>query len=397
MPKVASTDRGNIADSRASQMQMIQGGERADDAAPAEEGRHGSVVPKADEDLRSREAHDMGRYSIEISIKGKWLRVPALEVDGKNIILKGKWIKVAFVHAEEWLETEIEDPVSCVNTLKSQGPDGLRADVFTFSQKLPTTSPKYSYPKEWDSIAAIHVTSFKDWWEGLAQETRKNVRKAEKRGVVVQVKALDDGLLKDLLALNNDSPVRQGKAFTHYGKTLEQITRDQADFLDRCDYICAYFGEELIGVIKLIYRGDVASILTFLPRASHHDKKPANALIAKAVEICEKKQISYLTFGKFNYGNKQHTPLREFKTRNGFQEVLAPRYYVPLTMWGTIAVKLGLHRGLIGLLPHGMIVFLLNVRTKLQEFQVSRCSSTPEQPNRIRQMGRSIPPAGSKT
>lgn len=337
----------------------------------------------------------METHNIEISIKGKWFRVPALNVNGKDIILQGKWIKVAFVHAEDWLETELEDPERCVKTLKAQGLNGLRADVFTFAQKLPATSLRYSYAMERDSLAAIHVTTFKNWWDSLPQETRKNVRKAEKRGVIVQVKALDEGLLKDLLALNNDSPVRQGKAFTHYGKTLEQVTRDQADFLDRCDYICAYFREELIGVIKLIYRGDVASILTFLPKASHHDKKPANALMAKAVELCEKKQIPYLTFGMFNYGNKRHTPLREFKIRNGFQEVLVPRYYVPLTIWGAISVNLGFHRGLIGLLPHGMIVLLLKVREKLQRFQLRRCSSTTEQPNRIRQMGRSIPPAGS--
>jgi hypothetical protein len=274
-------------------------------------------------DSEFKEIQNMENHSVEISVKGKWFRVPALNVSGKDIILKGKWVKVAFVHAEEWLVTEVEDPALCVKTLKSQGPEGLRADVFTFSQKLPTVTPKYSYPVERDSIAAIHVTSFENWWDNLPQETRKNVRRAEKRGIVVQVKSLDAGLLQGLVELNNDSAVRQGKVYTHYGKTLEQVTRDQADFLDRCDYICAYVGDELVGVVKLIYRGGVASILTFLPKASHHDKRPANALMA--------------------------------------------------------------------------ITLLLNVRTRWQEFRLSRCSSTSEQPNRIRQMGRSIPPAGSTT
>jgi hypothetical protein len=339
----------------------------------------------------------MANQNIEISVKGKWFHVPALNVDGKDIILRGNWVKVALIHAEEWLETDVQDPALCVKALKHEDSDGLRADIFTFSQKLPATSPKYSYFMERDSVAAIHLTTLKNWWDNLPQETRKNVRRAEKRGVVVQVRALDNGLLQDLLVLNNDSPVRQGKAFTHYGKTLEEVTRDQKDFLDRCDYICAYVGDELVGVMKLIYKGDVASILTFLPKASHHDKRPANVLMAKAVELCEKKHISYLTFGMFNYGNKQHTSLREFKIRNGFEEVLVPRYYVPLTMKGAIILKLRLHRGLIGVLPHGMITLLLRARTKLKQFQLSRCSSTSERPNRTRQMGRSIPPAGSNT
>ena len=309
------------------------------------------------------------RKNIDIAIKGKWFTVPALEINGKDIIVKGKWIRIACVEAEEWLESELADPRGCVDVLKQQRSGDLRADILSFAQKLPATRPKYNYPMEWESIAAIRLESFKHWWEGLPQETRKNVRRAQKRGVVVQVKKLDDDLIRDLHVLNNDSPVRQGKRFTHYGKTLDQVKKDQEAFLDRSDYICAYHESELIGVVKLIYRGDVASILTFLPKSSHHDKRPANAIMAKAVEVCEEKGIQHLTFGKFNYGNKRHTPLREFKIRNGFEEILMPRYYVPLTAKGAVSVRLKLHRGLLGLLPHRVITFLVNTRSKLYGFK----------------------------
>jgi hypothetical protein len=309
------------------------------------------------------------RRNIEIAIKGKWITVPALEVNGKNIVVGGKWIRIARVEAEEWLESELEDPQRCVQVLKQQRSADLQADILSFAQKPPDIHRKYQFPVEWDSVAAICLTSFQEWWDGLPQETRKNVRRAQKRGVVVQVRTLDDDLIRDLQILNNDSPVRQGKVFTHYGKTIDQVKKDQAAFLDRCDYICAYHEKELIGVVKLIYRGEVASILTFLPKASHHDKRPANAIMAKAVELCEQKGIHYLTFGKFNYGNKHHTPLREFKIRNGFGEIRVPHYYVPLTVKGAISVRLKLHRGLLGLLPHGVITFLVNTRAKLHAFK----------------------------
>jgi hypothetical protein len=333
--------------------------------------------------------------NIEISVKGKWLVVPTINVSGKNLVVHGRRLKLAVVHDEEWLETEVEDPALCVRTLRDASREGFRTDLFTFSQKVPNTKPKYDYPMEWDSVAAVSIGTFKEWWESLPQETRKNVRRAEKRGVVLQVRQLDDDLLRALLVLNNDSPIRQGKVFTHFGKTIEQVRKDQRDFLDRSDYICAYCGEELIGVVKLIYRGDVASILTFLPKASHNDKRPANAMIAKVVEICEQKGIKFLTYGMFNYGNKKDTPLREFKIRNGFQEMLVPRFFVPLTAWGVISVKTGLHRGLIGLLPHSVIALLVDLRARWNAYQLRRCSSTPERPNRDRQMERSSPPAGS--
>jgi hypothetical protein len=307
--------------------------------------------------------------NIEIAVKGKWLTVPALGIGGKDIIVRGKWIRIARVEAEEWLESELENPQQCVEALKQQRSADLHADILSFTQKLPAIQPKYEYPMEWDSVAAVRLTTFQEWWEGLPQETRKNVRRAQKRGVTVQVRSVDDDLIRDLQVLNNDSPVRQGKTFTHYGKSIEQVKKDQAAFLDRSDYICAYHEKELIGVVKLIYRGDSASILTFLPKASHHDKRPANAIMAKAVEICVERKIQYLVFGKFNYGNKKHTPLREFKIRNGFEEVLVPRYYVPLTAKGAISVRLKFHRGLLGLLPHSVITFLVNARSKLYAFK----------------------------
>jgi hypothetical protein len=305
----------------------------------------------------------MTNNSLEISVKGQWIKVPALEFGGKTIVVKGTWIKLAVIHDEAWLETELEDPELYVKKLKKQRFRGLRADIFAFSQKLPATVPKYGYHMEWDSLAVARTTSFKEWWEKLPQETRKNVRRSQKRGVVVTTKQFDDDLVREIEELNNDSPMRQGRRNAQYGKTFDQVKRDHSSFLDRSDFICAHVGTELIGLMKLVYRGEVASILNFLPKGSHQDKRPANALIAKAVELCEVRGASYLTYGMFNYGKKHYSPLREFKMRNGFEEVLVPRFYLPLTTWGTLCLKLKLHLGLLGILPHWVTTIGVNART----------------------------------
>ena len=49
----------------------------------------------------------MATGSIEISVRGKWIRVPSMEVGGKTIFVKGKWIRTAAVFDEEWLATEL--------------------------------------------------------------------------------------------------------------------------------------------------------------------------------------------------------------------------------------------------------------------------------------------------
>jgi hypothetical protein len=339
----------------------------------------------------------MAPTSIRIKVKEDWITVPALEVDGNVIVVKGRWIKIASLQHADWLEKELEDPKRCISRLEEERRSGLHADIFTFGQMPPTTQPKHNYPVEFESIASLPTSDFKRWWESVPQETRKNVRRSQKRGVVVSVRQMNDDLIHGLVDLNNDSPVRQGKPYTHYGKNFERVKEDQSSFPDRSEFICAYFGEELVGYMKLVYRGNTASILHLLPKASHQDKRPANALIAKAVEVCEAKGISHLIFGKFNYGNKGDNPLREFKSRNGFEEVFVPRFYVPLTAWGQFCVKAKLHRGLVGILPKNVIALGLDVRAKWYSFKHSRsrCSSTPERPNRTRQMERSIPPAGS--
>jgi hypothetical protein len=309
--------------------------------------------------------------SIEISIKGRWVSVPAVNIGGKTIVVTGKFIKRAAIHDEAWLATEVENPESFLEMLKAQRGPGLRADIFTFSQKLPTTPPKHRYNMEWESVAAVRVTSFKDWWEGLPQETRKNVRRSQKRGVTVRVRECCDEVIRGLVELNNDAPTRQGRPNRHYGKTFDQVKRDYSSFLDRSDLVCAYFDDELIGLLKVVYRGEVASILQCLPKTSHYDKRPSNALIAKTVELCEEKGITYLTYGMFRYGNRRDSPLLQFKVRNGFEETLVPRFYVPLTRWGAICVRFGLFRGLRGILPSSVIAAVVGARTTWHNVRAS--------------------------
>jgi len=220
----------------------------------------------------------MAKKTDEVYIKGKWVSLPALWVNGKTIVIRGSWLKVAGIRSEDFLETEVEHPELCVMRVKKERADVGRADIFTFTQKLPSTPSKYQYPMEWDSVAAIHVISFKEWWEGLPQSTRKSVRRSVKRGVVVTNRKFDDELVMELVELNNGSPMRQGVRNEQYGKTVDQVRKDHSSFLDRSDCICAHVGTELIGFLKLVYRGDVASILNLLPKPEKLNRqRQANA------------------------------------------------------------------------------------------------------------------------
>lgn len=309
---------------------------------------------------------------VEVYKKGVWLKHPAIRLEDKVIYITGKLLRVAIIRSEDWLERELDNPELCIAELRKQKDKQYSADIFTFSQKLPDITPKYNYPKESQSVAAVRLTSFTEWWESLPQATRKNVRRSEKRGVEVKLRSFDDDLARDLVELTARIPVQQGTRNRQYGKSTEEIRKDFGSFLDRSDLICAYVGSELVGFLKLVYRGNIASILNFVVKASHQDKRPANALIAKAMECADARHILYVTYGFFDYGNKREGSLREFKIRNGFSNVLLPKYYIPLTRWGAFCVKLGLHRGLIGIVPYRLIALVIRARTKWYNFKYSK-------------------------
>jgi hypothetical protein len=299
---------------------------------------------------------------FEVRVKGKDTKVPCRHVDGKVVLALGKWIRMARVHEEEWMEGRVvQDPESFVAKLKQQK---LPADVFTFIQKPPDTDPEFPFHFDWDNFATIHIKSFDEWWEKLPQESRKNVRRSAKRGVVVRPVELGDALVQGITEIYNETPIRQGKPFPHYGKDFKTIKKEVSTMMDRSGFIGAYHGDELVGFIKLVYMGKVASILHIVSKNAHYDKRPTNALLSKAVEICASKGISYLLYGRYTYGKKTSSPLIVFKYRNGFEEVRIPRYYVPLTLKGRIIVALRLYRGLLGLLPSPVVVFLVNLRSK---------------------------------
>ena len=303
--------------------------------------------------------------------------IPSLPFDDKRIVVLGKWMRLASVHDEEWLEGQmVDDPRPVVELIKKER---LKADLFTFTQKIPDVTPRYELPMEWDNAAAIQTHSFKEWWENrLPQVSRKNVRRSQKRGVTVRTVAFNDELVAGIVGIFNETLIKQGIPFAHHGKDFETVKQELSGFLDRSEFIGAYFGAELIGFIKLVYLGRVAAILNIVSMDQHYDKRPANALITKAVEICEQRKMTHLLYGKFVYGNKTSSPLTEFKHRNGFEQIRFPRYYVPLNLKGRIILMLNLHRGLLGMLPAGVIAFLLKCRARFYQTLSSAWKSKGE-------------------
>lgn len=297
----------------------------------------------------------------QIHVKGKPVSVASVQLDSRTVIRADKWLRIATLHDEDLIEGEtVSEPASFVERLKSTG---LNADVFTFAQKVPDTTPRYTYHLEWDNLAVIPITSFADWWENRVEPSvRRAVRKATKAGVVTKVAEFDDEFVRGIVSINNETPLRQGKAFWHFQKSFEAVKQENSTYRDRNTFLGAYFDNELIGFIRLTYVDNTASIIQILSKTKYFDKRPANALVAKAVEVCVQRGIAHLVYCNYVY-NDPKSSLTEFKRRNGFEKVLVPRYYIPLTFKGKAALRMGLHRRLVERIPKPMLTQLLRIRS----------------------------------
>jgi hypothetical protein len=301
---------------------------------------------------------DLGH--AEIRVKGKAVSVPCVQIDGRTVITTGRWLKTAAVQDEDLVEGEtVADPDSFVSRLKETG---LNSDIFTFAQKLPERAPAYKYHVEWDNVAVIPITTFSDWWERRVDPSvRRAVRKAAKSGVRVELRELDDAFVEGIVEINNETPIRQGKAFWHFHKSLNAVKSENSTYAERNTFLGAYYQNRLIGFIRITYANRVANIVQLLSMMKHYDKRPANALIAKAIEVCEQRRCSHLMYYSYIY-NDPKSSLTEFKRRNGFERMLLPRYYIPLTLKGRVALRLGLHRGVVQSIPKPLLIQLLRMR-----------------------------------
>jgi hypothetical protein len=277
---------------------------------------------------------------IEIRIKGKNTLVPSIRIEGRTIVHTGKWLKTAAVRDEGIVQGEtVPDPELFIAQLKQC----MRAD----------------------NVAAIRITTYQDWLKNqVKKDVKENLRRAAREGVTVRTSPYDDKLVQGIKDLCDETPIRQGMSFWHHGKSFEAIKEVHGTYRERAEYIAAYFQEELIGFIKMVYVDNYAKTMHVISKEKYFQKRPTNALIAKAVEVCEQKGLNYFIYGEARYLGKKTSSLADFKRRNGFEEIQYPRYFVPLTVKGKLAIKFGLQLGLMSILPKPVIQLLLTLRSK---------------------------------
>ncbi len=290
-----------------------------------------------------------------------------ISINNIKLILKGRFAKTATL-LEEW-DDRIEDPELAIRELTKIK---HRIDIFSFVQRLPESRPKFKYRMIWDNVAAIPLKTYQYWVEyQIPKQARNRIKKAEKTGVIIKKIPFDEKLIRGISEIYNEVPIKQDRKNKHYGMPLKRVAEVNSTFLNRSEFIGAFYNEELIGYIKIVYTENYARTMGILAKEGHRDKSAMNLLIAKAVEICCQKEVPFLTYAKYDYGKIGSESLKLFKKNNGFENILIPRYYIGLSKYGKIIVKLKLYKNMKSLIPGWIVKLFYNIRKKWHFVMIS--------------------------
>jgi hypothetical protein len=287
----------------------------------------------------------------------------------KELSVSGRVVRIAKLRHEGF--DFLDDPPTAVKRIRQKA---KFADLFTFLRDIGDDSVVYPFHKEAASAAVLPVTSYGAWLNNLDFRVRNKIRKAAKSGVELREVELDKDFAGGVESIYNESPVRQGRRFWHYGKNAAAIKEELSSLSGQCYFVGAYFRGELIGFAKLFHGHNILRTVHIIAKLAHRDKPVQDALIARAVQICEENSI-----GNLQYGSWSHGGLGAFKVKRGFVKLDYVRYYVPLTYRGRLVLQLRLHHGLKGRLPRNWIARLVSLRTSWNNFRHGAVVKTPRQ------------------
>lgn len=294
-------------------------------------------------------------YSLPTLVRGQPAELTCVKIAGQVFQLDRGWCNTLRLE-DEWYH-DLADPQRTLQAL--QAAPHVPADLFTFWQRLPDLSPRHPFVVEKEAIAAIRAGSYGEWWErGIRSKVRGEIRKAAREGLVVRETTFDDEFVSGMAAIFNETPVRQGRPFWHYGKDIDTLRRQFSRFVHREVMIGAYVDGRMIGFMMLSKAGPFALTSQIIASVAHRDRSPTLSLIAKAVEICTRDALGPLVY--FHWGEGS---LAAFKHRCGFERLEVPRYHVPLTWKGRLALSTGMHRGVKAALPPSVVQRLRHLRS----------------------------------
>ena len=146
-----------------------------------------------------------------------------------------------------------------------------KVDVYTFLDRTwccPMTNPPSNWIKTEDNVGLLEIKKYDDWWQAIGKKTRNMVRRAEKSGIKVVIVEPNDKLAEDIWKIYNETPIRQERAFSHYGESIQTVSDHMYSGKNNA-FIGAFLDSELVGFIQILYGDNIAIVSNILSLQKH--------------------------------------------------------------------------------------------------------------------------------
>jgi hypothetical protein len=181
-------------------------------------------------------------------------------------------------------------------------------------------------------LAVLRLPSSYDrWYESLDKRVRHAIRTSR---TSVEQCTIDEGT-KAIASIYTDIEERQGQPFPFHNIDAAELERIMVRRKESVFFHGLADGR-LVGAARIIpsISEGFAILASLISRGSDFDKKPNDRLLAGLVEWAIQKQIGLLV-----YDYLADDSLGFFKRRHGFCPLSVPRFGVPLTARGSLALR----------------------------------------------------------
>src|SRR5260370_28892888 len=118
---------------------------------------------------------------------------PAIaDIHGEDdrLVVAGRLIRIARPRSETF--DPLDEPELFLSRVRERR---VRADLFTFAQRFSESEPRYTHHCELEPVAILEVENYEKWWkQTINDKTRNMVRKAGKKGAMVEIVNYSDEL-----------------------------------------------------------------------------------------------------------------------------------------------------------------------------------------------------------
>ncbi len=179
------------------------------------------------------------------------------------------------------------------------------------------------------------------WKNKFNKKARNLVRKFLRSGGKVELLKNPLNYVDDIMEINLSKPLRQGRplpeTYTRKDLVIQILERNIRDKGEHFRVYGAFIKDKLVAYAYVSEHNGYAYISRFLTHAKYFKYAASNGLLSFIIESLCKEGVKVVQYG---YWSRHYEGVNHFLQQHGFEKGEVRAYYIPLTMKGSLVLKM---------------------------------------------------------